>query len=91
MRPAAYTCAQVHAASRAREVAVFCPYLLVNKSPSPLRVRDCTPAAGSPAVAPPPEPDGSPGTPLMFRRGSCMSLIKFFTDSICLAQTSLAY
>lgn len=65
-----HACAQMHAASRAREVVVFCPYLVVNKSPSPLRVRDCTPGAGYAAVAPPPESDSSPATPLMFRRAA---------------------
>ena len=58
--------AQMHSASRAREVVVFCPYLLINKSASVLRVRDTTPYATSPSIAPPPSPDGT-ATPTMFR------------------------
>ena len=54
--------------SRAREVALYCPYWLVNMTEQALRVRAAGPAAAAlPAAAPPLLP-GAPAQPLLLRR-----------------------
>lgn len=56
---------QMNAHSRAREVVVFCPYWIINKTNMALLVRDTTPQRGTPMLASPGL--GEVAQPLPFR------------------------
>ncbi len=57
---------QLNAASKAREVTVFCPFWIVNKTNSTLRIKDVSPYASTPSIALPMADDGV-AKPALFR------------------------
>lgn len=59
-------CVQANSAMHAREVTIFCPFLVVNKTHVPLRVIDSAPLAETSSIAPP-LPEDNIAQPLLFR------------------------
>lgn len=57
---------QLNAASKAREVVVFCPYWIVNKTNTTLRIRDVSPYSSATSIASPMADDGT-AKPVLFR------------------------
>ena len=55
---------QVNFASKAREVSIFCPYWIVNKTNLTIRLSDNSPRAAVPATIPPGL--GGSAKPLLF-------------------------
>ena len=50
----------------ARDITIYCPFLVVNKTHMALRVIDTAPLAGTPSIAPP-LPEDNIAQPLLFR------------------------
>lgn len=50
----------------ARDITIYCPFLIVNKTHLALRVIDTAPPAETPSIAPP-LPDSNIAQPLLFR------------------------
>lgn len=58
-------CMQMHSSSRAREVTVYCPFWIINKTNLPLKFKDTSANASQPAISAPGE--GGLTQPLLFR------------------------
>ena len=57
---------QASSSMYARDITIFCPFLVVNKTHLALRVIDTAPLAETPSIAPP-LPDNNIAQPLLFR------------------------
>ncbi len=55
----------------ARDITIYCPFLIVNKTHLALRVIDTAPLAETPSIAPP-LPDSNVAQPLLFRYSSLL-------------------
>lgn len=60
---------QASRAMYAREVTVFCPFLVVNKTHMALRIIDTAPLAKVPSIAPP-LPEDNIAQPMLHRHAS---------------------
>ena len=63
---------QASRAMYAREVTIFCPFLVVNKTHMALRVIDTAPLAKVPSIAPP-LPEDNVAQPMLHRHAPMIS------------------